>query len=47
VRIGFEATTRIDRTAFGVVWNRAAEGGGMMLGDEVTIELAVEAVRRP
>jgi polyisoprenoid-binding protein YceI len=46
-RIGFEATTTIDRTAFGVVWNRAAEGGGLMLGDEVTIELAVEAVRRP
>lgn len=46
-RVGFEATTRIDRTAFGVTWNRALEGGGVMLGDEVEIELAVEAVRRP
>lgn len=46
-RVGFEATTRIDRTAFGVTWNRVLEGGGVMLGDEVEIELAVEAVRRP
>lgn len=47
VRVGFEATTKIDRTAYGVTWNRALEGGGVMLGDEVEIELAVEAVRRP
>jgi polyisoprenoid-binding protein YceI len=46
-RVGFEASTKIDRTAFGVTWNRALEGGGVMLGDEVEIELAVEAVRRP
>lgn len=46
-RVGFEATTRIDRTAYGVTWNRALEGGGVMLGDDVEIELAVEAVRRP
>ena len=45
-RVGFEATTRIDRTDYGVRWNRALEGGGVMLGDEVEIELAVEAVRR-
>lgn len=45
-RVGFEASTKIDRTAFGVTWNRALEGGGVMLGDEVEIELAVEATRR-
>jgi urease accessory protein UreH len=28
-----------------VKWNRAAEGGGVMLGDEVKIEINVEAVR--
>ena len=46
-RVGFEATTTIDRTVFGVTWNRALEGGGVMLGDEVEIDLAVEATRRP
>jgi len=44
-RVGFEATTKVDRTAFGVTWNRAMEGGGAMLGDEVEVEITVEAVR--
>ena len=44
-RVGFEATTKVDRTAFGVAWNRAMEGGGAMLGDEVEVEISVEAVR--
>lgn len=46
-RVGFEAETRIDRTDFGVRWNRGAEGGGVVLGDEVTIRIAVSAVERP
>ncbi len=44
-RIGFDATTAINRLDYGVVWNRAVEGGGVMLGDEVKIEINVEAVR--
>jgi polyisoprenoid-binding protein YceI len=44
-RIGFEATTTVNRLDYGVKWNRAAEGGGAMLGDEVKIEINVEAVR--
>ena len=44
-RVGFEATTKLDRTAYGVTWNRAVEGGGAMLGDEVEVEITVEAVR--
>lgn len=44
-RIGFEASTTIDRLDYGVKWNRAAEGGGIMLGDEVTITLVIAAVR--
>jgi polyisoprenoid-binding protein YceI len=44
-RIGFSATGTIDRTKYGIVWNRAVEGGGVLLGDEVEINVAVEAVR--
>lgn len=43
-RVGFEASTKINRVDYGVTWNRAAEGGGAMLGDEVTIDIEVEAV---
>ncbi len=46
-RIGFEVSTTINRIDYGVSWNRAVEGGGMMLGDEVTIEITIEAVRQP
>lgn len=44
-RIFYTASTTIDRTAFGVSWNRAAEGGGAVLGDEVQITLDIQAVR--
>jgi len=46
-RIGFEAETTINRMDYGVAWNRAAEGGGVVLGDEVTISIAIEAVEQP
>ncbi len=44
-KVGFEVTTRINRLDFGVSWNRAVEGGGALLGDEVTIQVTVEAVK--
>ncbi len=46
-RIGFEAQTEINRMDYGVSWNRGAEGGGVVLGDEVTISIAIEAVEQP
>ena len=44
-RLGFEASTTVNRVDYGVKWNRAAEAGGAMLGDEVKIEINIEAVR--
>jgi polyisoprenoid-binding protein YceI len=44
-RIGFSATTRINRKDFGLTWNTALETGGILVGDEVTISLDVEFVR--
>ncbi|HSU16211.1 MAG TPA: YceI family protein [Longimicrobium sp.] len=46
-RIGFEASTTINRMDYGVTWNRAAEGGGLTLGDDVEITIAVEAAEQP
>ena len=45
-RIGFEAGTKVNRLDYGVSWNRAAEGGGAVLGDEVEINIAIEAVEK-
>lgn len=43
---GWEATTTIDRSAFGIAWNKAAEGGGAILGNDVEIQLYIEAIRQ-
>jgi len=45
VRIGLSATTKINRKDFGLTWNAALETGGILVGDEVTISLDVQAVK--
>jgi polyisoprenoid-binding protein YceI len=44
-RIGFIATTAIDRKDFGLAWNQTLEAGGLLVGDRVDIELEVQAVK--
>jgi polyisoprenoid-binding protein YceI len=44
LRVGYAAHGTINRKDFGVAWNAALETGGVVLGDEVRIELNVEAV---
>ncbi len=43
-RVGFHVSTTINRQDYGVIWNRAVEGGGVMLGDDVDIDISIEAV---
>ena len=45
-RIGFSAATKVNREDFGLTWNQALETGGWLVGKEVKIELAVEAVKQ-
>lgn len=45
MRIGGEGELTIDRTDFGLEWNRLMETGGVFVGEEVAIELSVEATR--
>ncbi len=45
-RAAFEAHTKIDRQDFGVSWNDVVEGGGLMVGNEVEINLSIEAIRQ-
>jgi polyisoprenoid-binding protein YceI len=42
-RVGFEATTKIDRKDFGLQWNTALEAGGFLVGDAVDVSLEIEA----
>jgi polyisoprenoid-binding protein YceI len=43
-RLGFEATAEISRKEFGVDFNIPLDGGKLLIGDKVSIHLAVEAV---
>jgi polyisoprenoid-binding protein YceI len=45
-RAGFDAKTEFSRKDFGLEWNVALEGGGVLVGDRVTVELEVEAVKQ-
>jgi len=45
-RLGASARTKIKRSEFGMRWNAALEAGGVLVGDEVSIELEVELIRR-
>jgi polyisoprenoid-binding protein YceI len=44
--VGFEAATTINRKDFGLTWNVALEAGGLLVGDQVKIELDVQAVKQ-
>ncbi len=42
-KAGFEATGKINRKDFGIEYNAALETGGVLIGDEVKLELNVQA----
>jgi|SRR3954462_127001 len=44
-RAGFSARTQIKRSDYGLTWNQALETGGLLVGDEIKINLEVELVK--
>jgi len=44
-RLGFSATTTIDRSDFGLTWNQALETGGVLVSNQIKISIDVEAVK--
>jgi polyisoprenoid-binding protein YceI len=43
-RAGFVARASLDRKDFGLGWNQVLEGGGVLVGDRVDIEIDIEVV---
>ena len=39
---GVSATTKVNRKDFGLVWNKSLETGGVLVGDEVNIQIDAE-----
>lgn len=44
-RIGIELSGRLDRRDYGLTWNAAIDGGGLLVGNRVDIAVEVSAVR--
>ena len=43
-RAGFETELTLNRKEFGLNWNAVLETGGMLVGDEVKVNLSIQAV---
>ena len=44
-RVGFEASTKIDRTEFGLKFNAPLNTGGVLVSEKVTIEIEGSAIK--
>ena len=43
---GFETSALVNRKDYALMWNRAVESGGFILGDNVTITINLEVNRK-
>jgi polyisoprenoid-binding protein YceI len=46
IRLGAQGSLTVNRQDYGVSWNKTLEGGGVLVSDDVKIDLAVEAVKQ-
>ncbi len=46
-RTGTTATTKLNRQDFGLRWSRALDGGGVVVGDEVTVTIDIQLISAP
>lgn len=45
-RVGIKAETTINRQDFGMNWSKAMDTGGLMVGNDVAVKIAFEAVKQ-
>lgn len=44
---GFSASAKVNRKDFGLEWNVALETGGMLVGDDIKVDIEVEIIKQP
>jgi polyisoprenoid-binding protein YceI len=44
---GFSASTRINRKKWGLDWNKAVESGGILVGEDINVNIELELVKEP
>ena len=45
-KAGFEATATVNRKDWGLTWNAAVEGGGVLVSDKITINIDVQLAKQ-
>ncbi len=45
-RFGVSASAKLDRTEFGLLWNQTLETGGLLVGNDVYINIDLEMVKK-
>jgi polyisoprenoid-binding protein YceI len=45
VRAGFTASGKINRKDFGMNWSKTLDNGGLVVGDDVTLQLEIECIK--
>ena len=45
-RVGFEVQTTLNRKDYNILWNKTLDAGGYLLGDDVAVNLTLEAVKK-
>ncbi|MFF5634077.1 YceI family protein [Streptomyces sp. NPDC012825] len=46
LRVGLEGSVTVSRKEFGITWNAALEGGGVLVGDKIVLEFDVSAIKQ-
>ncbi len=46
VKYGFETQTVLNRKDYGITWHKTMDGGGLVLGDDVTVTISLEAAKK-
>ncbi|MFJ3765761.1 YceI family protein [Streptomyces sp. NPDC090082] len=46
LRVGLEGSVTISRKEWGITWNAALEGGGVLVGDKVVLEFDISAIKQ-
>lgn len=46
IKIGISGKTKIKRKEFGLCWNAALEAGGVLVGDDIAIQLDVQLIKQ-
>ena len=46
VKYGFETQITVNRKDYGIVWNKTMDSGGLVVGDDVSIFISLEAAKK-